>query len=294
MASWIPADILRVLLDLVPPVARGRTILASTELHSTFVDDFQFWDRIWDESAFYLQPRDRHHREGLETKPIRLDLCKSARAISALNRPNALEKVNIRKIMGIPAWVESPDDFTSFSVSADFCTKQAGFGATLKKTVSEGSYSDDYILDDLFFDVSRIRETANLHDLPVVSTQQIKKAQAEAHWRTKIQPCGDGSGFLLYQTRWSDQGASKLTLFHLDRSNPGRFQGDPAAPLVEAEHIANLPSEFKKLKANTEVEVISCLSSLGLIVQPFTYLEGGTNSRSPLVREFRSLSRCFR
>lgn len=278
MASWLPLDIFRLILDLLPPVARGRSIIAAAELHRALAADVGVWNRIWEDVGFYLQPRDRHQPTGeafsSETSPIRLDLSKCARAISALKQPNALERLRFRKIVGVPGWLNPPAS-TSFQASPSFCNKQAGFGVTLGKSLSQGSYSDDSVLDDIFIDVSRVRVTKDLNDLPVVSTEGVKKIKANEYWRTKIHPVGDGSSFLLHKFRWSASQGSNWTLFHLDPSHPGRFKGDPPAPIFEADDSSGLPPGFQNLKADNEVGIFS-RSSSNLVLQLFSYLTSGS------------------
>lgn len=279
MANWLPLDVLRLLLDFIPPVARGRTILASVDFHRTLSSDSTVWNRIWSEMGFYLTPPDRHQLTGeafsSETSPTRLDLSKCARAVTALKEKSAFENLHFRKVVGIPSWLQLPDWTTTLAVPS-FCSKVAGFGVTIHKTVAQGSFSDDFLLDDLFLDVSRIRGLPN-QDLPVVDTGALKKANGSDHYRSQVLPVGGGSSFLLHQTHWGPPLNEKWTMMHVDQKTPGNSIGSGFDAIGGSLAISNVPPGLTSCAIIPSIEMRSRNSSSKLIVQLFGYTDPGTS-----------------
>lgn len=269
MASGLPLDTLRHILDHLPPVSRGRTIISSAEVHRALIADSCVWNRIWEDTGFYLQPQDRHQPIG-KAISTRLDITKCHQAFVALNRPHAFESLYFRKIFGRPGWL-TPDSSTWYDALTSFCNKQAGFAVTLKKSVSFQSFTDESILDDLFVDVSRLRDTNDPHYLPFFGTSELKISAVREHVRSQIHPVSHSS-FVLYQNRRSVLRGSSSTLFQLDQSRPGHLRGDRSQRVADSADISTPPLGFKNTEIEFKIEILSRSSSLALVLQLFSYL----------------------
>lgn len=286
MENWIPLDVFHLMLDLLPHATRGRTILASAGLHRALASDVKFWNRIWDDTGFYLQPRDLLHPpdESLASHAsrIRVGLTKCTRAVSALSKPNALENFRFRKILGVPGWIPAGNRDDEVHLALSLYNKKSAFYVGVKKSTNIGSYSQQHDVDDLFCDVSQIRITADLGEIPVVSIQELKKSEGLIEGQTQVLPAADG--FLLRHQRSGGAPLSKnpgnssgaaVSSWRTYRSGPTRRPSSlpsPSAPIVLESGTPNLPLAFQRIDLSGDSETVS-LS--GLIVQLFAYVDAG-------------------
>lgn len=247
--SYIPLDVLRVLLDLLPPSSRGKTILASSEILSAFVGDSQFWDRIWSEMGFYMSPQDRSPG----SRPLPSALSRCSRAYSALSRPNSCEHLQFRKVIGIPSWLPAPNG-SCYGMESTFCAKQPGFDFKITKRLPDGRYSVRTVVEELCVDVSNIREVKDLQRLPFHPTSALKECQELEN--AVVQRSGkilDGAFVLRRARRIPRRVTSQL--FRLDPESPGKSLG-----LVRGfpEKVTAVPPGRQRVEFHDEPDYVSC------------------------------------
>lgn len=123
-----PADIVSIIVRLMPTVSKGRFLLASRTFFAVYEDDFDFWSSIFVGCGLSLTKRDSNLREGeRDASLLRKDISLAFGSLQNLTVQSALSmKFDI--IVGVPGWFERD---VSSPMESDYSIRSFALNETL-------------------------------------------------------------------------------------------------------------------------------------------------------------------
>lgn len=146
--AWLSSDIHNILLGLVPAPVKGRLILASRANTFVFAGNKDFWHSLFLESGHYLS--DDFSAPTYSAADVRHALNRCSNSLRNLSPSSSVARLPMKRLYGIASWLTNSS--SSYSISAQFTSKQSGFRAKLYEEYSNGSFTDRNDIETVFMD----------------------------------------------------------------------------------------------------------------------------------------------